>query len=108
MKDKQGTNIINPETIKIIRNLRQKGVIEKQDREYYINHMTECLRMKYGNGKSLMTLIEDHGQEWSINHGIIGYEYIVNVSFANVRKKPNEVQKPPNSTWGEWDNDILA
>ncbi len=53
MKDDQGTNIINPETIKIIRNLRQKGVIEKQDREYYITHMTECLRMKYGNGKSL-------------------------------------------------------
>lgn len=108
MKDEQGTNIINPETIKIIRNLRQKGILEKQDREYYINHMTECLRMKYGNGKSLMTLIEDHGQEWCINHGIIGYEYIVNVSFANVRKKPNEVQKPPNSTLGEWDNDILA
>ncbi len=107
MKDDQGTNIINPETIKIIRNLRQKGILEKQDREYYINHMTECLRMKYGNGKSLMTLIEDHGQEWCINHGIIGYEYIVNVSFANVRNV-NKPKKPPSISGEEYNDDIFA
>ncbi len=43
MKDEQGTNIINPETMKIIRNLQQKGSTEKQDRDYYINLMSECL-----------------------------------------------------------------
>ncbi len=93
MKDEQGTNIINPETMKIIRNLREKGVMEKQNRDYYINIMTECLRLKFGESKSMMTLIEDHGQEWCINHGIIGYDYIANVSFANTRNvnKPKEL-----------------
>lgn len=82
MKDAQGTNIINPETIKIIRNLRAKGVMEKRDREYYVNFMTECLKMKYGDTKSLMSLIEDHAQEWCIEHGIIGYDYIANVNVS--------------------------
>lgn len=107
MKDAQGTNIINPETMKIVRNLRQKGVLEKQDREYYINLMIESLSLKYGNGKSLMTLIEDHGQEWCINHGIIGYDYIVNVSFANPRNV-NKPKEPPGISGEEFDDDIYA
>jgi len=32
-----------------------------------------------------MSLIEDHGQEWCMNHGIIGYDYIVNVSFVKAK-----------------------
>ncbi|MFQ5709431.1 MAG: hypothetical protein ACE5HO_18390 [bacterium] len=107
MQDEQGLNIINPETIKIIRNLRQKGFVEKQNREYYINLMIECLTMKYGNEKTPMTLIENHGQEWCINHGIIGYDYIVNVSFANARNV-NKPKKPPTISGEEFNEDNYA
>jgi len=85
MKDDQGNAIVNPETIKIIRNLRQKGSLEKQDRDYYINLMLECLRLRFGDKKTPMALIEEHGQEWCMTHGIIGYDYIVNASFTSAR-----------------------
>ncbi len=107
MKDEQGTNIINPETMKIIRNLREKGVLEKQDREYYVNLMVESLSLKHGNGKSTMSLIEDHGQEWCMNHGIIGYDYIVNLSFAHARNT-DKSKKPPSISGEAYDDDIFA
>ncbi|MFB3101305.1 MAG: hypothetical protein ACE1ZM_07670 [Gammaproteobacteria bacterium] len=79
MKDKQGTNIINPETIKIIRNLRGKALSEGKDRDFYLNQIIK----KYSQP---MRILESHAQEWCIENGIIGYEFIANLSIPNVRK----------------------
>jgi len=77
MKNAQGTNIINPETIKIIRNLRQKGFIEKQDREYYINQMLADIMLEaHSKRLSKMGAIEEFGQNWCLKNGIVGYDYI--------------------------------
>ena len=81
MKDSQGTNIINPETMKIIRNLRQKALHENKGRDYYVNLMVNSLKLKHP-GRTNMTLTEDYGQQWCIEHGIIGYEYIVNCTVG--------------------------
>lgn len=75
MKNEQDVHEINPATMIIITNLRQKAYLEKLDSEYYINLMTECLHLKYGFKKSLMALIEGYGQEWCIFHGIFGNEW---------------------------------
>ena len=84
MKDSQGTHIINPETLKIIRNLRGKATSEGKPRDFYLNQITK----KHSNA---MLILENHAQQWCIDNGIFGYEYIVNVSLAHVRrKKPNE------------------
>jgi len=80
MKDAQGTHIINPETIKIIRNLRAKALSEGKDKEFYLNQVIE----KYSVP---MRILESHAQEWCIENGIFGYEYIANVSFTNVKKE---------------------
>lgn len=63
---------INPETMKIIRNLRGKAVHEGRDRECYINQIIA----KYS---SPMTIMENHATEWCIENRIIGYDYIVSV-----------------------------
>jgi len=87
MKDEQGTKIINPETVRIIRNLRQKAVFEKLDREHYINQMLTDLVLKTHTQKlSPMSLIEEDGQWWCLVNGIIGYEYICSVS-VNLQKR---------------------
>ena len=78
MKDKQGCHIVNEETINIIRNLRQKAIHEKRPREYYVNLILESW--------TPMRIIEEHAQEWCIEHGIIGYDYITRTRL-NVRKK---------------------
>ena len=39
MKDEQGTHVINPETIRIIRNLRAKATHEGKDRDFYLNQI---------------------------------------------------------------------
>ena len=77
MKDEQGIVITNPETMKIIRNLRGKAVHEGKKREHYIEMMIKSLQVKYPYEPFDMELIEDHGQEWCLYHGIIGYDYIV-------------------------------
>jgi len=79
MKDQQGTHIVNPETMKIIRNLRGKAVHEGRDRDYYLDLMVK----KYSNP---MLIAENHATEFCIDHGIIGYEYITNVSFIKMRR----------------------
>jgi hypothetical protein len=81
MKDDQGTNIINPETIKIIRNLRGKALMEEKTRDHYLDMMVRYLR-KYHNGNSDMELIENYGQKWCFDRGIIGYEYITNITLT--------------------------
>jgi len=87
LKDEQGYNVINEETIKIIRNLRQKAVFEKLDREHYINQMLTDLVLKIHTQKlSPMSLIEKYGQEWCLVNGIIGYDYICSVS-VNPQKR---------------------
>ena len=88
LKDSQGTNILNPETTKIIRNLRGKAVHEDKDREFYINKfLTDNALNIQTEGITKMEAFERYAQKWCIAQGIIGYEYIVNVSFANVRRK---------------------
>ncbi len=77
MKDQQGTNIVNPETIKIIRNLRGKALDEGKDRDYYLNLMIE----KYSNP---MVIFENHAMEFCIENQIIGYEFIT-ITSLNVR-----------------------
>jgi len=86
MKDSQGTYIVNPETIKIIRNLRSKAVHEDKDREYYINKflIDNALRIQT-KGITKMEAFERYAQDWCLDHGIIGYDYITNASL-NVRK----------------------
>ena len=84
MKDSQGTNIINPETIKIIRNLRAKATHEgKGNRDYYLDQIIK-------NYSEPMRILEIHAREWCMANGINSYDYIANVSFANVRRKANE------------------
>jgi len=82
MKDQQGTHIINLETTKIIRNLRGKAIHEGRDRDYYLDLMIK----KYSNP---MLILENHATEFCIDNGIIGYDYITNVSL-NVRRKDSE------------------
>ena len=90
MKDSQGTHIINPETIKIIRNLRGKAVHEGLTREHYIERFREKYSLvKQNEGISWMALAEEYLQEWCMKNGIIGYDYIASLSL-NVRRKPNE------------------
>jgi len=81
MKDEQGCNVINEETIRIIRNLRQKALFEELDKDYYINQMLADLALKTHIEKlTLMASLEKYGQEWCLRKGIIGYEYICSVS----------------------------
>ena len=90
MKDQQGTHIINPETMFIIRNLRQKALSEGKDREHYINCFLadHALKMQIERLSS-MAAFEEYGQKWCIEQGIIGYDYICNVNL-NVRRKKDE------------------
>jgi hypothetical protein len=86
MKDEQGTVIPNPETIKVINNLRGKARFEGKDRNYYLDLMVKCLRIKHKGGSD-MGLVDDYGQQWCIQNGIIGYDYIVSISVKNIRPK---------------------
>ena len=88
MKDPQGTNVINPETMLIIRNLRQKAIHEDKGRDFYVDSfLTDYTLIMHAEGLTPMAAFELYGQEWCIKNNIIGYDYIANVSFANVRRK---------------------
>ena len=81
MKDEQGTNIINPETMKIIRNLREKAKYEGKDREFYINSFrTDYALTLQTEILTAMAALERYGQEWCIKNGIIGFDYITSVN----------------------------
>lgn len=86
MKDSQGTNIINPETMKIIRNLHQKANHEGKDREFYINQFLtdNILKMQ---GITKMEALERYGQAWCIKQGILGYEYICGINTIKLEKE---------------------
>jgi len=82
-KDAQGTNIINPETFKIIRNLRQKALLESLPKEYYINQFLIDNTLNIHIERISPTrAFEKYAQEWCISQRIIGYDYIWNLSFA--------------------------
>ena len=88
MKDSQGAHIVNPETTKIIRNLRGKAIHEGKNRDFYLNSfLADYALTTHDQGLSSMAAFELYGQKWCLDNGIIGYEYITNVSFANVRKE---------------------
>lgn len=85
VKDAQGTNIIDPETLKIIRNLRSKATIEGFHRDYYINKMlADFVIEKHTNNLSGMDVVQMYGQDWCIKHGIIGYEYICKLQLKGI------------------------
>jgi len=79
MKDAQGANIVNPETMKIIRNLRQKAIHENRDREYYINQILDYY--------TPMQIFEEHAQGWCLKNNIVGYDYIVNAGVKTKKDK---------------------
>lgn len=87
MKDSQGTNIINPETILIIRNLRQKAIHEGKGREFYINaFLTDYALIMHSKKLTPMATLEEHGQQWCLDNNIVGYEFI-STSNIGVRKE---------------------
>jgi len=79
MKNAQGTHILNPETMKIIRNIRQKAIYENKEREYYINQILAHY--------TPMKILEDHAQGWCLENNIVGYDYIVNVGVKTKKEK---------------------
>ena len=80
MKDEQGTNIVNPETMKIIRNLRGKATHEGKDKDFYVNSFLadNVIRMQT-EGLSAMAAMEKYGQKWCLERGIVGYGNIASV-----------------------------
>ncbi len=87
MTDEQGVKIINPETMLIIRNLRQKALYERRNQEFYIDLMLSDIMLK-AHLKNLthMGAIEEDGQEWCLNNGITGYEYITRCFGVETKK----------------------
>ena len=83
MKDEQGASIINPETIKIIRNLREKANHEQKSRDFYIDRFIVDTVIKMSGEKlTAMAAMEKYGQQWCLENGIIGFDYITNVTVG--------------------------
>jgi len=80
MQRNENCKEINPETMKIIRNLRAKAIYDGLEKEHYLNQILNKFSFP-------MTIMENHAQKWCIENGIYGYEYIAGVDVHSSVKE---------------------